>query len=189
MKRILTVLICFFPLCLNAQILGDRHHLEAGVGLALSGEVLFETDFKDAPAADLFGAYRFDITPAISLGAVYTFVAPHSGQAAVDYVAHTGGRHLYTHQLDAFAEFRHDTEGPVSFFIGIGGGANLTHRKYSVDLLYRDLFRPDVCIHVGAELYDHLRITIRHNHDLYFPFSSLVDPGFPYYCINVGWLF
>ena len=188
MKRILIVLLCLLPLGLNAQILGERHHLEAGIGAAIPGEFFFETDFNDKTTVDLYGEYRFDITPAIALGAIYTFVGEHTGLPATED-GNISSRKLSSHGINAFAEFKYRTGGPVNFFIGLGGGAGITHLKFSESTTYSNFLRPEASVHAGLEIYDHLRVTIRHNHDLYFPFSSMVDRGFPYYCVNIGWSF
>ncbi len=192
MKRIITVILCLLPLGLNAQILGPKHHLEAGIGLAVPGELLFKTDFKDSPAADFYAQYRFDITPSIAVGAIYSFVLPHKGEKVSESPSYgnISGRTLSTHDINAFAEFKYNTPGALDFFVGVGGGANISHLKFSESLYYSNYLRPELSVHAGVEIYNHLRITVRHNHDIYIPSSeSDIFPGFPYYSVNVGWSF
>jgi hypothetical protein len=189
MKKILAILALILPLSLNAQILGEKHHLEAGLGVAVPNEMLIEQTGSESNTADIYASYRFDLTPKISLGAVYSFVPNHAGVIkSGDITVDT--KSMY-HTLNVFAEFKLGTFGPMNMYAGVGGGPQYRHASYSRMIgssFSGDYFSGDVYAFVGMELFDHLRISIGHFHDLHYPISALPS-GAPYYYVNVGWAF
>ncbi len=201
MKKLVTIALMLLPLCLNGQILGEKHRLEVGAGVALPGEAMFEDDegceYKNT--VDLYAGYRYSFTDNFSVGAVYTFVAPHKGQrtATYDDVEIPVERSVSSHSIEVFAEYKYITNSSVNFFVGLGGGEMYSYmvETYSPPAMDNTVtydpvhvFTPGVSIYAGLELFNHLRITARHNHDLHYPITAFPH-GFPYYCVNVGWAF
>lgn len=189
MKKVLAILAIVLPLSLNAQILGEKHHLEAGLGVAVPGEMLFDQTSKESNTADIYLSYRFDLTPVISVGAIYGFVPPHDGSFQSGEIT-VGTKSMY-HTLNAFAEFKLGTFGPMTMLAGAGGGPQYRHVVFTHMIgssFTGDYFSADLFAYIGMELLDHLRITVGHFHDLHYPITALPN-GAPYYQVNVGWSF
>lgn len=189
MKKIIVIIGLLLPLCLSAQ---KKHHFEAGLGYAIPAELLAEKlSTKESSTVCFYGEYRYDFTKSFSAGLQYNFVPNHSGeplatdpeQAAPDFTINTR-----YHSINAVAEYRFYTSGPLTFFLGLGGGAQYRYAKFSHSLDPRQIWSADLFVRAGLELYDHLRITLGHYHDLHYPISSL-STGAPYYYIGVGWSF
>ena len=195
MKKVFLIICLLLPVCLAARdglAVQDslavqnvrKHHFELGFGGVKPGEIFFETVSKEALSAGVYGEYRFDITPALSVGAMYSFVIPHSLETE-SYVATTN-----YHTLNAILEYTVASYGPFGLFVGIGAGAQcriFSSDKYGYNSS-EAYFSTDMSVHVGMEFFKHLRLTAGHMHDLHYPISILPS-GAPYYFINLGWSF
>lgn len=182
MKR-LSVLVCILiSTGLSAQILG-KHHIEVGTGLAVPKELLFANQLNEASTVNFYGEYRYDITSAFSVGAMYNFVLPHEG-AGETLTVMTG-----SHTLNALVEYKLGPYGPMSLFLGLGAGAQMrsvtTDVQSSLEPYY---WSTDLLVRAGLEFFNHLRVSVGHCHDLYYPLSFL-SHGAPFYYINLGWSF
>jgi len=198
MKKVLIAICILLPFSLNAQKV-SKHHFEIGTGVAVPGEFLFDNYFEEKSTLDLYGEYRYDLSKMISVGAFYSFVMPHaaelSSKSVIDDAESAGSKtqdydlRTMQHTLNAFVEFKTEAYGPMRFFAGLGGGVQMrTLNTNRTGYETYNFFSADASLHAGLEFFDHLRITLGHCHDLYYPFTDL-SPGAPYYFVNVGWSF
>ena len=205
MKRIITLLLLFVPLCLNAQLLGDKHRLELGVDIVKPGEMFFEVAMEEPNTASVYASYRYLLNSSLSVGARYSFVIPHDAvlsmvvpqlhyineeYTTVDETVVINTNTNY-HTLNAIVEYSMFSYGPVSLFAGAGAGMQYRYIKFDRQLNGKfdgHYFSPDLLLYIGFELFDHLRITGTHVHDLHYPVSDLPS-GAPFYTISLGWSF
>lgn len=204
MKKIAAIFFVLLPLCLSAQ---NKHHFEAGLGYALPAELLASS----LPTAEnnsvcLYGEYRYQFTKSFSAGLNYSFVPDHKGLPPIidtEQLTPTYAIKTRYHGINAVAEYKFSTSGPLAFFVGLGGGAQYRYSSYykyvEPPLKWDDaelklnsdpsqIWSADVFVRVGIEIYDHLRITAGHLHDLHYPISA-ISSGAPYYYFSVGWSF
>ena len=189
MKKLITLLCVLLPLSLTAQ---NKHHFEAGLGLAIPTELLAEKmATKEVNTVSFYGEYRYQFTKAFSAGVNYSFVPNHSGEPVAtssDQVKPDFTIRTRYHSINAVAEYRFETAGPMAFFVGLGGGAQYRYANLSHSIEPRNIWSADVLVRAGLEVYDHLRITAGHIHDLHYPFTA-ISTGAPYYYFSVGWAF
>ena len=189
MKKIVVIICLLLPLCLSAQ---KKHHFEAGLGYAMPAELLAEAlSTKESNTACFYGEYRYDFTKAFSVGLNYSFVPNHHGEpmaSSLSQVAPDFTINTRYHSINAVAEYRFFTSGSLALFAGLGGGAQYRYAKFSHSNDPRQIWSADLFARVGLEVYDHLRITVGHYHDLHYPITAL-STGAPYYYLGVGWSF
>ena len=182
MKKILLLSCLLISIGSVAQESVRKHHVEAGAGLAIPAEFIVTDAIKETNTLSVYGEYRYDLTPSVSVGAVYSFVLPHDIDIA--FIDKTR-----FHTLNALVEYKFGTFGPMSMYIG--GGAGVQYRKVHYTVMTstsEDFFSGDISLHLTMELFDHLRLTFGHYHDLHYPLSFL-SSGAPYYHLSVGWGF
>ena len=200
MKKIIVLICLLAPFALQAQVAG-RHSFEAGLGLALPRELLYDNGngMTENITGDVYAAYRFEIVKGLSVGATLSGVFPHK-ILGIEYIEsrrdETTGQIVQTTKrfekttsygaLDAIVEYKTKQIGSVNFFFGLGGGMNGRYLPIDDDSWW---FGPDMLIYAGVGIKDHLRITLGHHHDLHFPFKDLSFSAAPYYCLNLGWSF
>lgn len=204
MKKMLLIILVLLPLGLSAQ---NKHHFEAGLGYALPAELVAGSlPTTESNTACFYGEYRYQFTKSLSAGLNYSFVPNHKGLPSITDPERTQPDYAIKtryHGINAVAEYKFATSGPLAFFIGLGGGAQYRHSSFYkyVDppLTWDDdniklntdpmkIWSADVFVRVGLEIYDHLRVTAGHFHDLHYPISA-VSSGAPYYYFSVGWSF
>ena len=134
----------------------------------------------------------------LGFGLQYSFVPNHKGsrdivippsdeEESVETVQTLVMTSRY-HTINAIVDYKVGTFGPLSMFIGGGAGAQCRHASYSHSLYDGYFWSTDICLYAGLELFDHLRLTLGHNHDLHAQISAL-PTGAPFYYINIGWAF
>lgn len=189
MKKIVVIICLLLPLCLSAQ---KKHHFEAGLGYTMPAELLAEKlSTKESNTVCFYGEYRYDLTKAFSVGLQYGFVPNHSGEPLTSDVTQTAPEFTINtryHSVNAVAEYRFFTSGSLTFFAALGGGAQYRYAKFSHSVDPRQIWSADLFVRAGLEIYDHLRISVGHCHDLHYPISAL-STGAPYYFLGVGWSF
>lgn len=188
MKKILLVLFVLLPLGMAAQ---GKHHFEAGIGYAAPGELLGgELSTKEKGTATFIGEYRYNFTERIGLGLIYSFVPNHKGEPVVTSADETPSYSINTryHTANLVFEYKLGKFGVFAPFVGIGGGAQYRHATMSHSIYAHNYWSADLYLRAGFEIYDHLRLTAGHFHDLHYPFSSL-GSGAPYYYFAVSWAF
>lgn len=204
MKRFAVIILMLLPLGLAAQ---GKHHFEAGVGYALPAELLAGSlPTQENNSICLYGEYRYQFTKSFSAGLNYGFVPGHKGLPPITDAEHPQPDFAIKtryHGINAVAEYKFSTSGPLAFFVGLGGGAqyrNSVYYKYVEPPLKWDdeklklnsdparIWSADVFVRVGLEIYNHLRITVGHLHDLHYPVSA-ISSGAPYYYFSIGWSF
>lgn len=190
MKRYLLILTLLLPLCANAQ---SRHHFEIGGAYVICNELLAggseRTARMENNTGGIFGEYRFDLTPRLALGAQYFFVPNHPG-ATVNDVPDMPSLTFDTrfHTANILLEYKLKTIGILTPFVALGGGAQYRwlYLQTALDPWY--YLSADIFVRFGLQVYDNLRISVGHFHDLHYPFSSLAS-GAPVYYIGASWSF
>ena len=186
MRKILAILLALLPVCMSAQ---NRHHAEAGFGYAIPAELMAESlSTKESRTVCLYGEYRFQFTKGFSAGVNYAFVPNHKGEPLpVDSSETTPEFTIKTryHSINAVAEYKYGVSQAMSFFVGLGGGTQYRYATFSHSLTPRNIWSADVFMRAGLEIYDHLRFTVGHVHDLHYPFEK-ISTGAPYYYFSVG---
>ena len=189
MKKLITLLCVLLPLGIAAQ---NKHHFEAGLGYAIPTELVAESmSTKEVNTVCFYGEYRYQFTKAFSAGVNYGFVPNHYGEPQKTDPEQVGPEYTINtryHSINAVAEYKFATSGPLAFFVGLGGGAQYRYALFSKSKDPRNIWSADVYMRAGMEIYDHLRITAGHIHDLHYPFSA-ISTGAPYYFFSAGWAF
>ena len=200
MKKALAILLVLFPVCVNAQILGPKHHLELGAGLAMPGEVLFELAMKAQNTGTIYGEYRYNLTPDFALGAVYSFVIPHTSattketEIGSDGTTQTLPKLTYKdsfHTLNAIAEYRVGKSDSMGVYVGGGAGVQFYPGDWYPHRIGSGPYYPlsaDLSLYFCFEFFKHLRLTVGHNHDIKYHFNPNT-PIASYYYLSVGWSF
>lgn len=204
MKKIIILLCILMPLCLQAQEdeVVKKHHFGVGIGLAVPGEIIFEVPAQENNTVSFYGEYRYALTPSFYVGAIYSMVAPHTGEMNLESSFENSEGRLETktinittksnyHTLNAFVEYKTVTYGNMRFYVGLGGGPQLRFASFSHQSGGKNsdyFFSADLYAYAGLELMDHLRITVGHFHDLHYPITAFPS-GAPYSHISVGWAF
>lgn len=196
MKKLAALVFILLPLCASAQILGEKHRLELGAGLAIPKEFLYEVKNESKTSAAVYGAYRYSLTPDFSVGALYSFVVPHATKyypptAESEEVFYVDYKQQF-HSLSAVAEYRIGKSDSMGVYVGGGVGVHYyyavmvnpyTGRDPNMTCLY-----PGVNLYMSFEFFKHLRMTVGHYHDLQYHFIPN-NPVASYYSLSVGWSF
>lgn len=190
MKRCILILSLILPIFANAQ---SRHHFEIGGGYVIPGDMLGGNDTRatrtEKNTAGVFGEYRFDLNPRMSLGLQYFFTPNHGGSTLNEVPGYAPLTfETRNHTANLLFEYKLKKVGILTPFAGIGGG--LQYRwLYIQTALNSDYYlSADLFLRFGLQLYDNLRISAGHFHDLHYPFSAL-SSGAPCYYIAASWAF
>lgn len=196
MKKLFLIAAILIPLCMTGQ---NRHRFDVGTGFVVPKEFLTDEElFPESNTVNLYGGYRYELPSGLSFGLQYSFVPNHKGsrdivippsdeEESVETVQTLVMTSRY-HTINAIVDYKVGTFGPLSIFIGGGAGAQCRHASYSHSLYDGYFWSTDICLYAGLELFDHLRLTLGHNHDLHAQISAL-PTGAPFYYINIGWAF
>jgi len=196
MKKILALLFVLLPLCGGAQILGPRHHLEAGAGVVLPKEVFYSIKNVSEPTGAVYAAYRYNLTDGLSIGAQYSYVIPH-GTQYYSQKTDPNKEDFYReykqqfHTLNAVLEYRLGKSDTMSTYVGGGIGVHyyyaLGKRIVGYDNDMSSIF-PGVNLSLSFEFFHHLRLSLGHYHDITYHFYPN-NPVASYYNLSVGWSF
>lgn len=201
MKKIILLFSILITLSLAAQEENHgKHHFDISAGYAIPAEMLAEKiTFPENKSVNINAAYRYELPSGLSFGVQYGFVPNHNGSIEIVIPGVPGSEDVKEtvetfavstryHTINAIVEYKTGPYGPMSMFIGGGGGTQCRFVKYSHKVEPEYYWSANVALYAGLEFFNHLRLSVGHNHDLHVPFSS-INSGAPYYYINLGWSF